>query len=97
LKVCVVAESLPPQVCEVGDLTGALIDASHNRGIEVAAKLDPNEVSDTVRHAHAAYLAPIGGLHLQFIEYQRIIAPGIVGVVLQAGAGAAQPSLLRTA
>lgn len=36
MKVCVIAGSLPPQVCGVGDYTAALISALRSRGIEVA-------------------------------------------------------------
>ena len=36
LKVCVIAGSLPPQVCGVGDYTAALISALRSRGIDVA-------------------------------------------------------------
>jgi len=36
MKICIIAGSLPPQVCGVGDFTGALIDALKCRGLAVA-------------------------------------------------------------
>ena len=35
MKVTIIAGSLPPQVCGVGDFTGALIKALHDRGLAV--------------------------------------------------------------
>ncbi|HEY4040960.1 MAG TPA: glycosyltransferase family 4 protein [Rhodopila sp.] len=47
MKVGIIAGSLPPQVCGVGDFTGALISAFRGRGIEVAViHRDPWRISD---------------------------------------------------
>jgi glycosyltransferase involved in cell wall biosynthesis len=45
------------------DYAERLFHLAEEAGIELGTNLDPNEVSDTLRHAHAAYLAPTGGVH----------------------------------
>ena len=81
MKVLVIAGSLPPQVCGVGDFTGALIDALKDRGIDVTVlHRDPWRLRDVPALLWEARASDADVIHLQYPThgFRRSLVPHLL-------------------
>jgi glycosyltransferase involved in cell wall biosynthesis len=81
MKVWVIAGSLPPDVCGVGDFTGAIIEALRSRGIEVVVKYrKPWRLRDIPGLVRALWTERPDVVHLQYPThgFRRSIVPHLL-------------------
>jgi glycosyltransferase involved in cell wall biosynthesis len=81
MKVSVIAGSLPPQVCGVGDFTGALIDALRSRGVTVnVTHREHWRLRDIPRLLRALRAEKADVIHLQYPThgFRRSLVPHLL-------------------
>ena len=81
MKVWVIAGSLPPEVCGVGDFTAALIEALRSSGIEIVVKhRKPWRLRDIPGLLRALWSERPDVVHLQYPThgFRRSIVPHLL-------------------